>query len=72
MSWMAEAVVMDCPVRKGSFDFFLLKLILDFSLYFYLFSMILAHSEVFKPSLSSGSSLSAFKYCEVRYLLILK
>jgi len=38
VSLMAEAVVMDCPVRKKSFDFFLLKLILDFALYFYLFN----------------------------------
>ena len=38
VSLMAEAVVMDCPVRKRSFDFFLLKLILDFALYFYLFN----------------------------------
>ena len=41
VSLMAEAVVMDCPVRKRSFDFFLLKLILDFALYFYLFKFFL-------------------------------
>lgn len=58
VSWMAEAVVMDCLVRKRSFDFFLLKLILDFSLYFYLFSIILAHSEVFKSSLFRFFTLS--------------